>query len=292
MKGYKTTCPVCGGNNYWYTPNNDMGHCFSPSCKYTEIHGKHAIKKRVRSDSVIEIRDYYKLAAMYYHSSLDTRAISFLHERGFTDSTIQDRQIGYVPPGKSPMYKDPIAKEAGLADAKNSAFLADRVVFPYFKNKDTIIDIRGRAIDQNEEIKYKSPFNDSYYRGAIYPYNYDLRNNARIIITEGEIKADIACQIGFPCLALPGMGSWRHGFIQEDQEIVILFDTQENQREVIAAIRTIAKHIDNPFIATLPLLGKKKIDIDTFILRYGKDIFAGIINTAIPYTTWNTLQLY
>lgn len=267
-----------------------MGYCFDPSCHYMEKENKGYSKKRVRSDNVAGIRDYYSIVAKYYHSSLDTRAVNFLYSRGFNDHIIQDRLIGYCPTGTSPIYRDSIAKEAGLADMHHNAFLADRIVFPYFKDKETIIDIRGRAINPGEEIKYKSPFNDSYYRGATYPYNHDLKDSPRVIITEGEIKADLACQIGFPCMALPGMGSWRNSLIQENQQFIILFDTQVNQREVIAAIRKAVKHLEDPFIATLPLMGAKKIDIDAFILRYGKDMFSNIIDMALPYKVWESLQ--
>jgi DNA primase len=292
MKSFKTICPSCHGDNFYITPNNGMGYCFDPSCHYMEKENKGYSKKRIRSDNVAEIRDYYSIAARYYHSSLDTKALNFLYARGFNDHTIQDRLIGYCPTGTSPIYRDPIAKEAGLADMRHNAFLADRIVFPYFKNRGTIIDIRGRAIDPEEEIKYKSPFNDSCYRGATYPYNHDLRDNKVVLISEGEIKADIATQIGFNCLALPGMGSWRNSLIQEDQQFIIVFDSQLDMRGVNAAIKKAAKHLDDPLIATLPLLGKNKMDVDTFILARGETMFADIINQAITYSVWESLQTW
>lgn len=293
MRSYKTNCPRCNRHTFYVTPWNETGYCFSPSCHYLERNNTFAPKKRIRSDNVHEIREFYTMAAKYYHSCLTKESLQFLYKRGFNDDTIKDRMIGYVPCGRSPIYRDSIAKEAGLGTRENGAFLGGRVAFPYFKTKYTIIDIRGRSIDPNEDIKYKSPFQDSFYRGAVYPYNYDLRDNARIILTEGEIKADIAFQIGFPCMALPGMGVWRSGLVQEDgQQFIILFDTQENQKEVIAAIRKVVKHLDDPLIATLPLLGGKKIDIDVFILQYGKEIFTSVIDSAIPYTKWDRLQAY
>lgn len=296
-QSYKTTCPRCGHESLYVTPHNGMAHCFRPTCKLTQFNGESKGKVRVRSDNVIEIREIYKQAAWYYHSSIDDKARTYLHQRGFTDKTIEELQIGYCPTGTLPLYRDPIAKEAGIATAKNEAFLGDRITFPYFKDRNTITDIRGRAIDPNAELKYKSPFGDVVFRGAIYPYNYHLRDNKRIILAEAEIKADIAYQLGYAAMGLPGIGSWRSGFVQEDnQEIIIVFDNESNpetQRDVIFAIRKIAGELIRPKIAVLPIFaGDKKAEIDTFVNKHGGELFASIVNNALEYKVWNSLQQF
>lgn len=294
---YKTTCPMCGHESLYVTPNNGMAHCFRPVCKHTEFNGNMARKERVRSDNVNEIRAIYKELAWYYHSSLDKRARTYLHKRGFTDKTIEELQIGYAPEGKLPLYRDPMAKEAGLATMKDEAFLGDRITFPYFKDANTITDIRGRAIDPNVELKYKSPFGDVIFRGAIYPYNYHLRESKHIIIAEAEIKADIAYQLGYAAMGLPGIGSWRTGFVQgERQQVTIVFDNESNpetQRSVIAAVRKVAGELIKPRIAVLPIIGGEiKAEIDTFVNKYGGALFASVIDNALDYPTWNSLQTF
>jgi len=274
-----------------------MGHCFRSECWHTEFNGKAKRKERVRSDNVVEIRALYKEAAWYYHSSLDTKARKYLHKRGFTDKTIEELQIGYCPEGTIPLYRDPIAKEAGLATVKDEAFLGDRITFPYLKDKDTITDIRGRSIDPTVELKYKSPFGDVVFRGAIYPYNYHLRNNKHIIITEAEIKADIAYQLGYAAMGLPGLGGWRTGFIQEpNQKITIVFDNEANpetQKNVIAATRKIARELIGVKVAVLPIFGdESKAEIDTFINLHGSTLFKSIIDNALDYKVWNSLQTF
>lgn len=294
---YKTTCPQCDGNNFYIS--NVMSHCFSPSCGYSEFNNgnnsAHIINK-IKSEYIQEIRTLYTDLAKYYHSCIGAREAEYLINRGFTTQTIQDRLIGYCPIGKNPKYRSKVAKEAGIATANNEAFLADRIIFPYFRNKKVVTDLRGRSLDPNEELRYKSPFNPAYYRGAIYPYNYDIAQKAkRIGLTEGEIKADIALQIDFPCIAIPGIGSWREGFIQsEDQEVIIIFDNERDpkiQKEVIAAIQKIIPKLDNPKIALLPLhTNEKKAEIDVFINKYGAALFMSVINSALDYHTWQTLQ--
>lgn len=295
-KSYKTICPnpACGSDNFYVTPHNGMGYCFS--CKHVEKEGN-APKGRikVRSENIAEIRGLYNEAAWYYHSSIDTTARSFLYSRGFTDKTINELQIGYCPEGTLPLYKNPIAKEAGLATKDNQAFLGGRITFPYFKESGIVTDIRARAIDPHAEIKYKSPFGDVYFRGAIYPYNYHLRHAKRILLTEGEIKADIALQHGFTTLALPGINAWRTGFTQdENQEVIIVFDNESNQKTrgyVTEAIRNIANELLHPKVAVLPILdGSTKAEIDTFINKHGAALFGRIIDNALDYKTWDSLQ--
>ena len=90
QRSYKTECPKCGKDNFYVTPRNGMGYCFSPTCHYVERDGKaYTGKERVRSDNVDEIRALYYTAAHYYHSALNTQARNFLHARGFTDETIK-----------------------------------------------------------------------------------------------------------------------------------------------------------------------------------------------------------
>ena len=296
QKSYKTVCPKCQSDNFYITPRNNMGYCFSPSCHYVEHDGKAPKQKqKIRSEHIQEIRALYTHLAQYYHSSLTAEALQFLYSRGFNDITIQQLKIGYCPKGTLPVYKKAIAKDAGLATAKHEAFLAHRITFPYFKDTRTVTDIRARTLDKDDNLKYKSPYGDAFYRGAIFPYNYHLAHKQpRIILTEGEIKADIAVQTGYPTIAVPGIGAWRSGFIQEDdQEIIIVFDNEYKphiQHEVMVAIEKIVQHLDNVRIAVLPLYGSEKAEIDTFINKHGAGLFQRIIDNALTYTEWKQVQ--
>lgn len=288
--GYKTTCPKCGGDNFYITPENGKSYCFSPSCNYYKNEYTETKEERIRSDYIDDIRAFYNKAAQYYHSALDKRALQYLYKRGLTDDTIQQLKIGYCPKGKSPLYTGTIPEEAGLS-INGAAFLADRITFPYMYTNEIITEIRGRAITETT-IKYLSPRKSAYYRGADYPYNYHMRNAQKIILTEGEIKADLAVQTGYATMALPGMGTWKSGFKQQpDQQVIILFDSQSNNtRDTRAAIIKASQQLDEPLIATLPLFGEKKMDIDQFILTYGKIGFDTVVNSALSFNTWKRLQ--
>jgi DNA primase len=290
QKTIRTHCPKCHGHSYVITPKNGLSFCFL--CRYWERDGDAPVQSKVRSQYINEIRNLYTQAAHYYHSSLTTEAITFLHTRGVTDQTIQDALLGYCPVGKSPLYKGTIAVEAGLGlPHDESGVLAGRITLPYFRDAGVVSDIRGRSITPNEEIKYKSLYNHAFFRGADYPFNYHVRDNKRIILTEGELKAILATQYGYTALALPGMTSWKDGFTQqEDQHVVIIFDSQvKNALHVRDAIIRAASKLNNVYIGTLPLFGKQKMDIDQLILEHGIDIFRDVVNNALPYQIW--LQL-
>lgn len=289
---YKTNCPVCPGHNFLITEDNGMGYCFN--CGHLTYNNEHYDQKpKERSPYVDQIRVLYAQVAQYYHSALDGKARLFLINRGFTDETIQKLKIGYAPEGTNPIYKTTIAQEAGIATYAATAFLAGRVTFPYFYDEHTIIDIRGRSIEQNDDLKYKSPYHNVYYRGADYIYNNHLTTAKEIILTEGEIKADIAVQNGFPTGAFPGMLSTRIFNQQPDQKVILLFDSQKNdQMNINRAINRQAQKLQNPFIATLPLMGKPKQDIDSFILNYGCTTFKIVLESALPYNEWRQLQRF
>lgn len=294
MASYKTTCPSCGGDNFYFTEHNGMGYCFSPTCGYSEHNGKSSGDKIIlkRSPLLPEIRELYGRMTAYYHSNLSGKALDFLYRRGYTDATIEKLKIGYCPPDQSVIYKTEVAKDAGLATYDHKAFLAERITFPYISVDGTITDIRGRDITDQEELKYKSPHGSTYYRGADYPYNYFLHKEPEIIITEGEIKAGIGLQYNYPILALPGMGSWRTGFKQlGDQKVTLLFDTQdEDIINIRRAIIKAAGYLNNVYVATLPDMGKPKMDIDTLLSEYGVELFDIVIKAAIPFHRWVKFQ--
>jgi len=286
---YKIECPVCFHKAFAVTPEKGFSYCFA--CSYMEQEGNKKQTPKQKSKHIPEIRDLYTRITEYYHSSLDKKSIDYLHSRGISDTSIQQFKLGYCPIGKSPFYKGILARESGLATYEETAVLGDRIVFPYFINDTLVTDIRGRSFDN--ELRYKSPYNTSYYRGAIYPYNYKTYMQAnKVIITEGEIKAIIAEQYGHATISIPGVLSWRSGFREnEGKEHILLFDSQTTHtRQLHDAIQKIAQKIDRLKIATLPLFGKDKQDIDSFILTYGIDAFNIIIDKALEYNIWNTLQ--
>lgn len=113
----------------------------------------------------------------------------------------------------------PIAdlQRAGLvSDKGNLIFAKHRIIIPYLHN-DKIIYLRGRYFDQDYNTvcagsKYIGLKNDALgVNTAKRLYNLDTTTSMmdfeRLYITEGEFDAIIAEQMGFNCIAIPGVGN-------------------------------------------------------------------------------------
>jgi hypothetical protein len=297
-RGWKVLCPSCGGNNLWYTIDNGRCHCFECSANYQV--GEYVNQTRTRIQLPVEdIRQFYENISLFYHKSIHKPQREYLHARGIQDDDIEFFKIGFCSNARLPLYANKVAKESGLAVGDSQPFLSDRIVFPYIAI-DRITDLRGRCLG-NEEPRYKSPYHQSSLRGALYPFNYDeaikrAREQKLILITEGEIKTIFAHNAGFACVGLPGMTNWRAGcIIDSDIKVVVVFDTSANKEDrwrIDCAIRNMAKHIPAFSVATLPLLGEEKMDIDTFILKTDKDEFTRIIDRSIEYSIYAQLRKF
>ena len=284
---YKTTCPKCGGNDFYVTPSNGVGYCFH--CTYYEREGDERVAVQKLHYSVEALRALYKKLTEYYHSCITPEVRLYLNSRGYDDSTISTLKLGYIPDEPLKQIDPILGKDSGLY-SNGRAVLGNRISFPYIV-KDMVVDIRGRALDKNDPIRYKSPMGTASVRGADYPYNYqDITQDH--IVTEGEIKAGLATQAGIPCVALPGIVSWRP-MLKQTVKQTIIFDTTRNKstREItFRAVDKLASKLYNPYVVVLPLGSDDKMDIDAFILKKGEEEFRTIVNNALPYDEWAKIQ--
>jgi DNA primase len=244
-----------------------------------------------RANDIHGIRQLYGELTDYYHSCLAPEHRTYLLNRGFTDETISAYRIGYVPDTTHILYRNEYVIDGGIVRKDGTPFLLGRLIFPYMVGS-VVTDMRGRLFVGESEQKYLSPYGGSFYRGADYPYSYDnLAQHEKIVLTEGEAKAIASNQAGVPTVSIPGILSLRPQLKQRDnQTFTVCFDSQvEHWYDVIRAIQRLAKKFQNLLIATLPLLGREKMDIDTFINDYGADKYKDVISRAIPYSNWLSL---
>lgn len=301
-RGTKIICPSCMGNDCWETvDDNGRIHCFNCGENFTIDDGKkdkHGKTVYVELD-IPKIRKYYKEAVSSYRDYLTPSHKSFLKDRGFDDVSIETFQIGFCPSGHMNLYDNDIVYDAGLADRRRNSFLGSRIIFPYIAN-DEITDVRGRTII-GEDPKYKSAYNPSVLRGAVFPFNWDraekkAKDTKKLIITEGEIKAAIADMFGYACVALPGMTNWRQMILYHDWQVIVIFDNDadpSNRRAVDKAISKVHTRIPNIKVGTLPLLGQKKMDIDSLLLRKdGFKYFDNVVNSAVDYDFYKKLRRF
>ena len=282
MQAYKTECPQCHGGNFYITPENGKRYCFN--CAYFESDGVFTAPHRAQD--INGIRQFYTEIADYYHSCLTPDHISYLNRRGISDNSIEKFKLGFVPQSTHILYNDSVAVESGMVTEKRAPFLANRIVFPYYVNS-TVTDFRGRFVGEHE-VKYLSPKGSSYYRGADYAFNHAALESQKVVITEGDPKAIVSEQLHVPTISIPGILSIRPQVKQRaGQTFIACFDSQiEHMYDVIRAIQRLASMVESLLVATLPLCGFDKMDIDTFILLKGAEAYKRVIDRALPYNTW------
>lgn len=313
-RGWKCVCPSCGGSDLWYTPENDSAFCFecggsykveSPDGKARAASGNVEVRPPT-AEELIEIRRIYTGLQQHYVDSLGDSHLVYLRSRGIDDSTARSFGIGYCPTAdQHVLYEDPNARMAGVVQRvadTNVPQLSDRIVFPYYVDG-VATDMRGRAVQQEIEPRYKGLSRKSQERGAIYPFNYARALNAAreqkfVLLTEGEIKAIVADAHGFPCVALPGMLAWKHGFaVDPDVSIIVAFDSnsdEEDKHRVDLALHSLSRKLKPFFVVTMPLLGEPKMDIDLFLMhkRGGFQYFKSLVDNAVPYGTYVKLRRF
>ncbi len=295
-RGYKTDCPACGGHNLYVTPDNGVEYCFN--CGYSK--GNRSSDNQtvlMVSERLEEIRDYYQRLAAYYHACITPEVRNYLHRRGLTDEIIQQNQLGYCPAGVHPIYEDSVAREAGVATSGGASVLAGRVIFPYRAGGQTV-DLRGRALSPEEEVKYKGPYGRAPYRGADeWPYLPEQvlqTTQETVVVTEGELKALVCAAHGIPAMALPGINSWkwRMRSLFAAKRRVIVFDSQKEAavaEQVYSAVDSLAFRLTESHVLFLPLHGDKT-DVDGFILTNGPESFRMWLDYSLPYERWATLM--
>lgn len=301
-RGWKVVCPQCTGKDCWVTLDNGTGFCFECGAQYAIGENKfQRPKQEVRELDVPGIRHLYDTAVDFYHDCLTPDHLEFLERRGIDRSDVDTFMIGFCPTGNSPLYHSPLAQDSGIVDYAGSPWLANRIVFPYFAEGHAT-DLRGRSTDGTDP-KYKSLPRHAMSRGAWYPFNYErayklARKSKTVIVTEGEIKAIVADKFGHAAVAFPGMLSLRPGVVFDaDVRIVVIYDNAAGKEDKLRVDRAIAKLSDRLghfYVATLPLLGEEKQDIDSFLLnkRGGPVRFQQLVDEAVTYAMYKQLRKF
>lgn len=294
--GWMITCPACLGNDCWETYEiNGRVSCFNCGTNF-RISGydyNSGFEKELIEADINGIRDLYQSAVDLYHSCLGEEQVTYLTRRGIDLDAIHKFRIGYCPRSALALYHHPLTRDAGIADRQGNPALGNRITFGYIADG-RITDVRGRSY-LGEEPKYKSLYHSSAFRGALYPFNWDeackkANELGYLIITEGEIKAVVADLQGFPCVALPGMVSWKPYLTPNPAwKVYIIYDSVSDRigkLQVNKAIDRLVSRIPSAYIGTLPLEGRDKQDIDSFLIE-GKgdrvERFKHVLEQAVPH---------
>lgn len=162
----------------------------------------------------------------------------------------------------------------------------NKILIPYTSNN-LVLGVRSKTKLKVSKAKYiwnnGSPSSQMVYNSDL------LKNNKTILVTEGEFKSALPSLLGFPTVGLPGMSSGHEYFslicsIYNVEHVIICFDTEDPEKKVVAsenlevAVKNLTEILSAKDIKVSRLILPRedcdlKMDIDTYLLRYGIESF-------------------
>lgn len=207
---FSSTCPSCGGEdrfrfwpadgNYWcrqcemkgFITDGDATWTAEDRAKYKADAEERARQRRQQQRLAIEAMGACHELAQQYHDRMNGQR-RFWHEKGIYDPTIDAYVLGYAP--QCPTYRESPSWTIPV----------------FFKGK--LLNIRHRLANP--------PAPGDKYRPerAGLPavmFNADLLTTAQeyVVLVEGEIKAMVLSQAGFPTVGIPGANIFPDRWVQ------------------------------------------------------------------------------
>lgn len=295
-------CPVCGCQDANFNTAKLRWRCWHCPAKGVIIpeEGYEVREEKELELDIPEIRKLYSSLANAYHASLFPNAINYLKERGLTEDTINKFKLGFCGTDFYDEYSRKVAEDSGVI-YQNYPILSNRIVIPYTYQGE-VVDLRGRTLDsvfsyKNNTPTYVSLSGNHESRGAIFLFNHDIVEKEKtIIITEGEFKALVAIQYGFPVVATPGIFGWSKTWADlfKDKEVILAADNDKIsgfRSPAYLMAKMLRKQIPQLRVAVLYKTAKQdKVDIDSLILNNGVQAFDNAIKGAMDADRWMRLQ--
>jgi DNA primase len=243
---YKANCPFHGEKtpSFVVSPSKQIYHCFGCGVGGDSIKFLMELEKLTYPEAIEKLASMFNFSLSYTKGSSDysdakrvleaigqwyvkslhrnKTAISYLLERGVSQSSIERFEIGYVPSGsevmsflKSSLLPLPKAVEAGIiAQSENGqgfyARLVERITFPIYSANGSIVGFGGRTIT-NHPAKYINSPQTKLFNKSRLLYGYHLAKesiykNKKLIVCEGYLDVVMFHQAGFT-EAVAGMGT-------------------------------------------------------------------------------------
>lgn len=167
-----------------------------------------ARRAQAERDSAVALAEVAKLVptvARYHANLLDKDKRALWYTWGLTDESVDKFRLGYA-------FSCPTCR------------VSDSLTIPVYQDNH-LISIRHRLLHAPADAgKYRPQF------GGLPPalYNLDvLQTHPRyVVLVEGEIKAMVLTQFGFPAVGVPGASTFKPEWVQlfSGQQVVVCFD--------------------------------------------------------------------
>lgn len=332
---YKGLCPFHGEKTPSFTVDKDKGlfHCFGCGVggdvfKFVELQEKVGFGEALRMlanrfgipipelegggeqretaaerEALVKI---HEVALAYFREQLASPAGArwreyLVKERGLTEETIDQLQIGWAPPSRDALRQHLLKAgfspqqlvTSGLVTRRDDGAEIDRfrnrLMIPIARDTGTVIAFGGRALEADQQPKYlNSPETPIYTKSrTLYGLNLTkavVRKGNFALVVEGYFDfAQVHQAGGFPVIATCGtaLTSQQAQMLRRfAAKAVLCYDADRAGQT--AAERSSELLVSEGFdVNVVQLPGGD--DPDTFIQKHGRDAFVGQLKRSRPY---------
>ena len=267
------------------------------------------LKKSEKSSGGIKREFLYtmnKKVAEWYHSLLlnDTageKALDYLTDRGITEKTIKQFNLGYAPSqwdGVLKKYGDTaqrkiVLERVGLIvprDRKEGYYdrFRNRIMFPIFDEQGRVVGFGGRALpgDENGAKYMNTPETEIYKKSkllyGLHQHKKEIQKSNMALIVEGYMDLITPAQAGFRKIVAPlgtALTPSQAGILARyTKNITLIFDSDE--AGLSATMRGVDILIESGLDVEIVML-EKGHDPDSTLKEIGTDAFQKVLDNRV-----------
>lgn len=266
-----------------------------------EVQGITVTPKTTKYDRFYEI---YDIANKYYQNNINTKegqkAKKYLESRKIDEELIKEFGIGLALENKNTLitilssknYSIKELDQIGLSSNNHDTYI-NRIMFPLHDISGHVVGFSGRIYDDSNLNKYLNTKETIIFKKGECLYNYHIardycRKLKYVIVVEGFMDAIRLSQIGYRnVVALMGtaMTTEQMYLIKKLSTNVYLSLDGDNpgQNAILNIGEELGKLGINVKVIQMPS-DSKEHDPDEFIIKYGKERFDNLVESAINYS--------
>lgn len=304
----KFTCPECNHKGLYANKGTGLYHCFHCGLKGKKEGAPEVIQQRVVNQGLQ--REIIHMVVE--NCTLDKSHRKYLLGRGvfhpeFWKIVTVPFRIHQLLLSK---FTQTQVEEAGLSyhtargNFALSKFLEPRRILIPFWSGDTIVGAKSRANPFDPDVEPKHKYLNAPGGKVGQTLFFRGRNRGDFILTEGELKAIVAHELGFNVAATPGMAPSASAISTISrivnapavQRFFIVYDTSPALWEEWGMLKSLFKLSalcpKKSCIVTFPLRkGQDKEDLDSYLIENGANEFDNLLEDAWVHRARNASRL-
>ena len=262
-------------------------------------------RKTTKFDKFYEI---YDLANKFYQNNINTKeginAKEYLKNRNINEDIIKEFEIGLSLDSMDSLtklltkkgYDDLTLDRIGLSSNNHDLFI-NRIMVPIQDMNGRVVAFSGRVYNKKSDHKYVNTKETEIFKKGTILYNYhrakeEARRNKYVIIMEGYMDVFRASSVGFKnVVAIMGTALTidQTNLVKKLSNNVYLCLDGDNPGQ--KAMLSVGAELEKAGVNVKIVLLTNDEDPDTYILKYGKEKFSNLIDSAISFSDFKLQAL-